>query len=283
MIKIITICLTIFALLSGCASIVSSSTTRLADNITQAILNQNDLETVRSGAPAYLLLIDGLIVDDKNNIDMLLAGSKLYASYVSAFVDDGERARRMAERSLDYARTALCLKVTAVCLSLGDKTELFKTVLAKTGRKDIPVLSSFGNAWSSWIQANASDWNAIADLPKLTALFERLVALDENYDNGSAHIFLGVLSTQLPPILGGKPEKGRAHFERAQELSGGHNLMINVLMAKHYARLVFDQELHDRLLREVLASSPTYPGLTLINTLANQQAGVLLAESSDFF
>ncbi len=64
-------------LLSGCASLISSATTRMADNITLAILNQNDLETVRLGAPAYLLMLDGLIEGDAENTDLLLAGAKL--------------------------------------------------------------------------------------------------------------------------------------------------------------------------------------------------------------
>ena len=43
---------------------VSSVTGRLAGNISSAILNQNDPETVREGAPAYLILIDGLINEE---------------------------------------------------------------------------------------------------------------------------------------------------------------------------------------------------------------------------
>jgi len=94
-----------------------------------------------------------------------------------------------------------------------------------------------------------------------------------------------VLKTQLPPSVGGKPEIGRAHFERANEISAGKNLMINVLMAQHYARMVFDfdQELHDQLLQSVLAQPADVPGFTLINTMAKQQASILLQESVDFF
>jgi hypothetical protein len=54
-------------------------------------------------------------------------------------------------------------------------------------------------------------------------------------------------------------------------------------MAQHYARMVFDQELHDQLLQTVLSDPADFPGLKLVNTLAKQQASMLLAESSDFF
>ena len=50
----------------------------------------------------------------------------------------------------------------------------------------------------------------------------------------------------------GSPTSRAQHFERALELSGGRDLSIKVEYARRYARLVFDQELHDRLLTEVL-------------------------------
>ena len=106
-------------MLAGCASIISSATSRMADNLTLAILNQNDLETVRVGAPAYLLMIDSFIEGDAENTDMLLTGAKLYSSYTSAFIKDEERAKRLADKSLDYAKTALCLEISSLCGVLG--------------------------------------------------------------------------------------------------------------------------------------------------------------------
>jgi hypothetical protein len=273
----------VILLLAGCASLISSATSRMADNITLAILNQNDLETVRLGAPAYLLMLDGLIEGDAENTDLLLAGAKLYSSYTSAFIEDEERSKRLAEKSYRYARTALCIDVEHVCQALAVRQKEFEEILADTNIKDIPILYGFATAWAGWIQVNTSDWDALADLPKLTALFEQCLILDENFDDGGSHLYLGVLSTQLPPSLGGKPEKGRAHFERANEISAGKNLMINVLMAQHYARMVFDQELHDQLLQTVLTEPAEVPGLTLINTIAKLQASELLEESVDFF
>jgi hypothetical protein len=270
-------------LLAGCASMMSSATSRMADNITLAILNQNDLETVRLGAPAYLLMLDGLIEGDAENADLLLAGAKLYSSYTSAFIEDEDRAKRLAGKSIDYARSALCIDVEHVCQALAVKQKEFEEILADTKLKDLPTLYGFATAWASWIQVNAADWEALAELPKLTVLFEQCLKLDETFDGGGSHLYLGVLATQLPPSLGGKPEKGRAHFERANEISEGKNLMINVLMAQHYARMVFDQELHDQLLQTVLAEPAEVPGLTLINTIAKLQASELLEESVDFF
>ena len=59
--------------------------------------------------------------------------------------------------------------------------------------------------------------------------------------------------------------------------------MAKVLLASEYARLAFDRELHDRLCREVIEADPVAPGLTLANTLAQDEARVLLADSQDYF
>jgi uncharacterized protein YceK len=269
--------------LSGCASLVSSATSKMADNITLAIQNQDDTATVRDGAPAYLLMIDGLIEGDPQNTDLLLAGSRLYGSYTSAFVDDEARAQRLASRSLDYARRALCLEQERICAASTQKLDLFAASLGTSSRRDLKVMYPYAVAWVGWVQVNSADWNAVADLAKITALFERCLELDETYEHGAAHLYLGVIKSLLPAALGGKPEQARAHFERARSLSEGKNLMVNVLMAKHYARTVYDRQLHDQLLLEVQAARADYAGYTLINTLAKLEAARLLAESADFF
>jgi hypothetical protein len=59
--------------------------------------------------------------------------------------------------------------------------------------------------------------------------------------------------------------------------------MVRVFYAQFYARLVFDQQLHDRLLNEVLAADPVVPQLTLINMLAKRKAKALLESGKDYF
>ena len=81
---------------------------------------------------------------------------------------------------------------------------------------------------------------------------------------------------------GGNPEKGKAHFETAIALNADY-LMTKVIYAQQYARLTFDQELHDRLLNEVLNADPVVEGMTLTNKIAQARAAELLATSTDYF
>jgi hypothetical protein len=271
------------ALSHGCSSMMTSATTGLADSLTDAVLNQNDPETVRQGAPAYLLLIDGLIAEDPTNTDLLLAGAGLYSSYAGAFVEEPDRASRLARKGRDYGWAAWCESEQDACDTWDAPYDEFERVVALTGPGNVEALYYAGAAWAAWIQANTDDWSAVADKARVDAMMQRVVALDETYQDGSAFLYLGILATLLPEAMGGKPEQGRADFEKVIELSNGRNLMAKVLLAKNYARLVFDRALHDRLCEEVIQADPVAPGLTLSNTLAQDEARALLDSSEDYF
>jgi len=199
------------------------------------------------------------------------------------FVEDEARMQRLWDRALGYGRRALCVEMPQPCQALDRPFDEFSASLVTLGPEDVPTLYGFGVAWAGWVQANAGDWRAVAQIPKLEVLMQRVVELDASYDHGSAHVYLGVLFTQRPASLGGQPERGREHFEQALAIAERRNLMTQVLYARHYARLVFDRPLHDSLLREVMDADPQAPGLTLANTLAREQARRLLDAADDYF
>ena len=260
------------------------SVTQLPDNLSRAMLNQDDPEVVADGAPAYLLMLDALILTYPENERFLLAGAQLYGAYAGVFAQDEAQAQSMADKALEYARRALCEYDNDACdLVDGPADELKRGLTLHYDEDDVDIFYAYGAAWAGWIQANTSDWNAIAQVSKVKNLMEWVESYDEGYDNATVQVYLGVLTTQLPPSVGGKPEIGKAHFEKAIELSDGKHLMAKVLYAKQYARLMFEQELHDELLQQVIDADPYAEGLTLINRLAQRQANRLLAESADYF
>jgi len=270
-------------LLSGCSYFISSATVDMTANLSQAILDNNDLATVEAGGPAYLLMVDSLLYRDPNNESLLRSAANVYTAYTDVFVKDTARAKKLTDKSLDYALRAMCIHKPDTCLFRQSSFQDFKNTLYTVKAKGVPDLFTLGSAWSAWIQTHREDWDAVAEIPRVEAIMERVVELDEAYQDGAAHLYLGVLATLLPPALGGKPDVGKQHFERALEISKNKNLMVKVLYARHYARLVFDRELHDRLLNAVLKAKPDVPGYTLGNTLAQQQARELLKSGEDYF
>ena len=264
---------------SGCTTIVSRS----AANLTTAVVDHDDPDTVRDGAPAYLLLMDSLVVGSPNNQQVLRSAANLYSAYSALFITDSERAQRLTTRAYEYGRRAFCGHNSAACDIEQLDFESYEARVATFKSKDLPYMFSLAKAWLSRIRAYGSDWVVVAELPKAESLLQRVLDLDETYDNGTAHIYMGALNTLRPPALGGKPEEGKWHFERAIELSDGHNLAAKVQYAESYARLMFDRDLHDRLLTEVMGSETEFKGYTLLNVFAKQRAELLLQSADDYF
>ena len=267
---------------TGCSTVISSAAGDLADSLSKAVMNNNDPATVEAGGPAYLLMIDSFLDKDPDNESLLITAATLYTAYSDIFVKDESRSRKLTAKAMRYALHAVCKRRPDACSLRGDFHE-FENVMASMKKSDTPALFALGAAWAGWIQAHREDMNAIAEISRIEAIMNRVLQLDEFHRRGGAHLYMGVLATFLPPTLGGKPDKGRAHFERALEISEGRNLMAKVAYARHYARMVFDRDLHDRLLEEVLAADPEEPGYVLTNTLAQEQARELLDGAGDFF
>jgi hypothetical protein len=270
-------------LVAGCATAIATAGSGLAGNLNTAILNQDDPELVRDGAPAYLLMLDSFVEGAPDNVAALSAAAELYSAYGVVFVDDPVRARKLTSRGRSYGQRALCAAEEAVCGIWDLNFDDFILDLGKVREKNVAALYTFGLSWIAYIQAHSDDWAALAKLPQAKATLVRVQELSSLYKQADIEHFLAVLETIRPPALGGDFEAGLVHFERAMSLSGGYNLSIMVDFAKYYARTLYERDLHDSLLKGVLATDPVHEGYTLFNTLAQEEAKELLASADDYF
>jgi len=269
--------------LTGCSSIMSSATGQLAKNLALSIQQHDDPDTVASAMPAYLLMTDSFIQDDPQNIQMLLSGAKLYTAYANLFVNNEQRTKKLTQRAFDYALRAACAQNSVTCAAKSMPFTEFKSIIKNLDKDNIGILFILGQSWASWLKSHSDDWNAVAELPRIRLIFEKILILNENYQQGSAHLYMGILHSLLPASIGGKPDVAKQHFEMAIKLSGNKNLMAKVNYAEHHARLVFDQTLHDQLLNEVINAKVKEPSMTLINTIAQHKAKTLLKSGRDYF
>ncbi len=275
------------AALSACGQLVSNAKKEFADDLSAAIIQHDEPETVKQALPAYLILIDSMVRGDDENIGLLISASRLYASYASVFVEQPERKKKLSQRAFVYAHRALCLHVgntnVAACNLKQSSYARYEDALKKFKLEDIDVLFTLGSAWAGVVQANSSDWNAVAELPKVKATIERVLALNPDYSHGDVHGYMGVMQSLLPPAMGGKPELAKQHFENALAVSDRKNPMALLMYAEKYARLVFDRELHDTLLKELLELDPADTPSRLITVIAQTRARTLLAQADDYF
>jgi len=277
----------LFSLLLGltaCAQLVEKPLLNFSDNLAAAVLDQNDPELVREGAPTFLLLMDGLIRQSPDNSALRSAAAQLYSLYNAAFIDDPKRSKRLSVSAFNHGSQAYCIQAKIKQCDL-NKTEFekFEKSISRASIKDVDALSALSTSWLIWIRSNSDDWAAIAQLPKAELALNKIVELDSDYGEGTAKMYLGILNSLRPPALGGKPDLAKQYFEEAIAISNGKNLSAKVEYASSYARTLYERELHDQLLNEVLASDTEAPGFTMSNTLAKEQAQNLLDSADDYF
>ncbi|MDE0830304.1 MAG: TRAP transporter TatT component family protein, partial [Vicinamibacterales bacterium] len=88
----------------------------------------------------------------------------------------------------------------------------------------------------------------------------------------------------LPPELGGSPERARAHFERAVELSGGLDAGPYVTFANGVSVPEENRAEFQELLTTALAIDPDEEtSLRLLNLISQRRARSLLDQVDDLF
>jgi len=281
----------------------SLSVGQFSNDLNSAIRANNDPQTIMQAVPAYVMLLDTMIESDPEDEDTLLASSKLINAYVGLLTEDIKelsnvdndqinryesekikiQQKKLANKALERAADANCYYEDKFCNLITMQYSVFEEHLKDIDKDDLDMLYSLGSAWASWLQINSDDWNAMAKLPQIKLIMQKVISIDERWDNAGAHIYLGVLNSIIPSSLGGKPEVGRASFEKAIALTQGKNLMAKVLYAEYYARLIYDRELHQKLILEVLNYNKSEHEYILINTLAIRKAKILQANSEEYF
>lgn len=266
-------------LLSSCASLLS---TTFIEPTVANLQKQTDLELVCEGSPSYLLMIDSMIASDSNSKSLLMAGSQAYSGYIGAMGECGyprERIKTVSEKANQYG-TALLTRTLSLEEAAG--SDQLERRLAQLGRSDVPSLFWGALARLNWIQQQQGAPAAMAELVTVELIMARLLELDETYQAGAPHLFFGGYYATRPPMFGGDPDKSRDHFEKALDISQRQFLLIQVTYAETLARQLFDKELHDTLLQEVLdfplQSASQY---NLSNQIAKRKAKRLLDE--DYF
>lgn len=269
---------------SGCSYIIDSQTRKAGDQLSASLMNFEDPQTVAEAMPTLLILADSMASTEDAGAYSQLSAAKMYGAYSSAFSgSDKKRQKILTSKGLAYAREGSCKVAKHWCNIRAKSSDEFAAFVKTLGDDDVEVAYAYGAALLSYIDAHNDDWAVIADLSKATSLMEFVVKTDEGYDNAGAHLYLGAIATTLPPAMGGKPEIGKNHFDRAITLTNGRNLLIKVEYARRYARMMFDKELHHQLLSDVLVADPKQNGLTLMNTWAQQEAQKLLDDESNYF
>jgi predicted anti-sigma-YlaC factor YlaD len=241
--------------------------------------------------------MESLLAESPRHRGLLFATTSGFTSYAVAFVqqdaDEAEqenyekaeaikkRALRLFLRARNYGLRGLEVSHAGFAKQLHDNP----TSAVRLAKKaDVPLLYWTAAAWAKAISLSVDDPNLVADLPKIEALINRALELDEAWNEGAIHGFLITyeMSRALPEDE--REARARKHFDRAMELSRGEQAGPLVSLAESVSVPKHDAHEFDALLTRALAIDPDqHPESRLINLVLQRRARWLLAQRDELF
>lgn len=276
------------SLIAACSpsTVALRTTARLVAHGRPAVRGESDPEVAKTAIPAQLKLLEGLLVSDAENENILVALAEGWTGYAYLFIEDAEPARAAAfyRRAASYGQRLLAARRPEwVGLDAMDPDRL-EALLAGAEAADVPALYWTATAWAGWANSDKADPAALAVVPKAARLMTRVLALDPAFEHSGPDLFFGVYYASRPRIAGGDPSKALAHFEKALQRTGRRYLVAQVMMMRAYAAGELDEELFRRLAAEVAsADAAALPDARLANEVAKLKAKALLEKTDDLF
>jgi predicted anti-sigma-YlaC factor YlaD len=223
-----------------------------------------DPELIRAAVPFSLKLVESLLAESPRHQGLLLAAARGFTEYAYAFVqldaDEREdtdkvaatamraRAARLYIRARNYGLRGLEVKHPGFADRL--KADPKKAV-KELKKSDVPMMYWTAISWGAALSAS-HDLMMFPEIPRFEALIDRVIELDEAFDEGTVHTFL---ITYEMARLNAKPNKlalAKEHFDRAMELGGGHQAGPLVAYAENVLVAQKDKAGFQSMLRQAL-------------------------------
>lgn len=274
-------------LLSACSvgQMVVRGSQTILDSGVDSMNRETDLELARAAIPANLKLIEGMLLEDPQNKELLLFAAQGFYGYSYGFVEieDSERAQQLYRRCYNYALTALELAGLGLDPETAAADDL-EAATAALGKAAVPALFWSASCLAKWIDLNRDDIASVASLASAATLMQRVLELDDSYYYGGPHIFFGVYYGGRSPMFGGNFELAEEHFRRANEINQHKLLIVDLLQAEFLYRQQLNlTAFHDSLIYILDAPQGLYPEMALVNAISKQRAEYLLELEDEWF
>ncbi len=274
-------------------SITSCSMRRMATTMTagivgdgmKAVESEQDLWIAKQSIIPLVKVLEVLNEGDPGNPEFLGLMAKVYGNVAFGFFEPKYLAGKDKEVWRGRVERFYQKGYQAGTVSLEDRFGKgvsgpvmdFESAISGAKEKDLSVLFWTAFDLGNWVNLYRGDVTKVALLPKVTAMVDRVVAVDPSFGFGSAKAFQAAMLASRPKMLGGNPEKARGIFEEAIAMTDGKYLMSKVMFAEWYAIPMKDAALKKRLLTEVIDADPmALPEQVLANKLAQERARLLL-------
>lgn len=276
-----------FLTLSGCSiqTIAARQTAKVLDRGAASFLDEPDPELAREAMASNLKLFEALLACDPGNRRLLLRAAEGFNGYSFLYLEDAqpERAKGLYLRGRDFALKLVERNPKLASLPAKD-LDGAAAALKAAGPQDVPALFWAAFGWGAWINLSKDNPAAVADLPKVVAVMQRVSDLDPSFHFAGPDLFFGMYYASRPAIAGGDTAKAKTYFESARARTSGKFLMTYVLEARYLAVASQDQELFKALLSKVAESEAgVLPESRLTDAVAKKKAAALLEKINDYF
>lgn len=296
---VLLVLLLVWAGAAGC-SVRRLALNKVADTLSaggSTFTSDNDPELVRDALPFSLKLMESILAETPEHVGLLTALGSGFTQYAYAYVDQegqriededldrarqlGERARTLYLRGRDYALRGLEVRHPGLGQALAQDP---RAAVARAKVDDVPLLYWGAASWAAAIAQSKDDPTLIGDLPKVEAMLDRALVLDEDWSLGAIHGLMITYAMSRVTGAGDPGEEATRHFRRALELGGGRLASPYVAYAESVCipredRAGFEENLGRALAVPVDAA----PEFRLENLIVQRRARWLLSRVDQLF
>jgi predicted anti-sigma-YlaC factor YlaD len=269
----------------------------VADTLSESgttFTRDDDLELVGDALPFALKLNESLLESVPKHAGLLLSTCSGFTQYAYAYVEADAEAlpsnRPAAIEALRNRALKLYLRARGYCframdVRFGEKTSEAlllnpEAVVKKAKAADVPLLYWTAASWGAAISVGLDRPEVAVDLPTVRVLADRAIMLDEGWGKGTLHELFITLDS-LPEVLGGNPERAKAHFIKAVAMQQGVSPGPYVALASGAVVNTQDRAEFERLLKTALAIDPEKDPANRLVTLVTQKRARALLDHAD--
>lgn len=287
------VALALMAAASGC-SVERFAANRIGDTLASSGTTYSadgDPELIAAALPFSLKLMESVLASTPDHRALLAATSAGFTQYAYAFVQQDadavaledtdrawigwNRAQRLYLRARDYGLRGLDVALPGFSAQLRAD---HAAAVQRAGKAEVDLLYWTSASWVAAISLGKDDPSLVAELPLVSAMIDRALALDEGWDRGAIHSFM-ITYAMARPDMDGDPElAARRHYLRAVELSqaraaGPHLSWAEAVCIPRQDRACFEQAIAAAMKIDPEDDPPT----RLVNTILQRRAAWLMA------
>lgn len=284
----------LLAVLSAGCSIERFAANKLGDTLAGSGTTYSadeDPELIGAALPFSLKLMESVLASAPEHRKLLAATSAGFTQYGYAFVQqqadatalhdtdrawaDWIRARHLYLRARDYGLRGLDVALPGFSAQLRADNA---AAVVRASPAEVDLLYWTAVAWAAAISLGKDDPSLVAELPLVSAMIDRALALDEGWDRGAIHSFLITYSMARPDAGGDAAAAARRHYDRALELSQGRLAGPHVSWAEAVCLPQEDRACFEQAIAAAAKIDPDDdPATRLVNVIMQRRAAWLSA------